>query len=266
MFKSLVAAFSTYSKIPMPHVVWDEKSMKYSMCCFPFVGVIIGLASLGCYYVLQALSVGTILTSAVLTVLPVLITGGIHMDGFLDTIDAKSSYRSMEERLQILKDPHTGAFAVIYGMVYMLLYFGLFSEIGKMQIVFVALGYVYSRILSGLSVVTFCKAKKDGMLAVTAGASDKNVKWILIVELMLCTAGWMMIGAANGEISGLVYSVSGITAGLLAFVYYRCMAYKWFGGITGDLAGYFLQLCEFMILLAVVMAKYLIMLCQYIIN
>lgn len=58
MLKSLVVAFSTYSKIPMPRVEWDEKSMKYSMCWFPFVGVVIGLASAGCFYGLSFLSVG----------------------------------------------------------------------------------------------------------------------------------------------------------------------------------------------------------------
>lgn len=258
MLKSLVVAFSTYSKIPMPHIEWDEKSMKYSMCCFPFVGMVIGLASAGCFYVFSLLSVGDMLRNIVLTILPVLISGGIHMDGFLDTIDARSSYRSKEERLQILKDPHTGAFATIYGTVYMLVCMGLFSEITKEQIVFVAVGYVYSRILSGLSVVTFRRAKKDGMLAASAKASDKNVKWILAVELVVCMAGILVMGIFTGCIEGIGYALACIMAGLISFFYYRHMAYKWFGGTTGDLAGYFLQICEGMILFAMVIVKYLI--------
>ncbi|MDE5864063.1 MAG: adenosylcobinamide-GDP ribazoletransferase [Lachnospiraceae bacterium] len=260
MFKSLVAAFSTYSKIPMPHMEWDEKNIKYSMCFFPLVGVVIGFSSLLSYYVLAPFCPSNVLPSVVLTVLPLVITGGIHMDGFLDTIDAKSSYRSTEERMRILKDPNTGAFAVIYGMIYMLLSFGLFSEIRALQIVFVAMGYVYSRILSGLSVVVLRKAKKDGMLAKTADASDKKVKGILLIELILCLAAWLIIGAAQAGGLGIVYAAACVVAGLLTFFYYRYMAYKWFGGITGDLAGYFLQVCELMILLVIVAVKFLIML------
>lgn len=258
MLKSLVVAFSTYSKIPMPRVEWDEKSMKYSMCWFPFVGVVIGLASAGCFYGLSFLSVGHVLRAAILTVLPVFISGGIHMDGFLDTIDARSSYRSMEERLHILKDPHTGAFATIYGIVYMLLCVGLFSEITGEQIAFVAAGYVYSRSLSGFSVVTFRRAKKDGMLASSVKASDKSVKWILLAELLLCMVGMLAMGIMTESIEGIAYALGCIAAGLVSFFYYRYMAYKWFGGTTGDLAGYFLQICEGMLLSVLVVVKYLV--------
>lgn len=262
MLKSLVIAFSTYSKIPMPHIEWDEKSMRYSMSCFPFVGMVIGFVSICCFYGLSIFSVGNILSAIILTIVPILISGGIHMDGFLDTIDAKSAYRSQEERLQILKDPHTGAFAIIYGIVYILICVGLFSEITKEQIFYVAMGYIYSRILSGLSVVTFRKAKRDGMVAATAGASGKGEKWILILELVICVMGFVWLGLTQNGVSGLLYAVFCIAAGLVSFFYYRCMAYKWFGGTTGDLAGYFLQICELMILLAVVVAKYGIDLCR----
>ena len=62
-------------------------------------------------------------------VLPVLLNGGIHMDGFLDVTDAKSSYGDREKKLEILKDPHTGAFAIIGGCVYFLIYYGAFGEL-----------------------------------------------------------------------------------------------------------------------------------------
>ena len=44
MMKAIAIAFSTYSKIPMPHFKWDPKALQYSMCAFPLVGaVILGL-------------------------------------------------------------------------------------------------------------------------------------------------------------------------------------------------------------------------------
>lgn len=248
MLKSMIVAFSMYSKVPMPKIEWNAKSMRYSMCFFPLVGAVIGLCSAGCLLGLKTLGTGEILIAAVLTVLPIIINGGIHMDGFLDTVDAKSSYRSAEEKLLILKDPHTGAFAIIYGIVYMILCFGLFSEITRAEIGYIAAGYVYSRILSGLSVVTLKKAKKDGMVADTADASEKNVKWILLVELVLCVLCMLYFNPAKGIVC--------VAAGLVSFFYYRHMAYKVFGGITGDLAGYFLQMCELLILIGMVLIKH----------
>ena len=37
MMKAILIAFSTYSKIPMPHFKWDPKALQYSMCAFPLV-------------------------------------------------------------------------------------------------------------------------------------------------------------------------------------------------------------------------------------
>lgn len=252
MLKSFIIAFSTYSKIPMPIIDWDEKSMKYSMCFFPLIGAVIGAISVAVMYGLVELGFGSVCISAILTVLPVLITGGIHMDGFMDTVDAKSSYKDKEEKLKILKDPHTGAFAIIYGIVYFLIYFGLMSDMVRRSIMLdyswfdntellmLAISYVYSRALSGLSVVTLKKAKTDGMLAKTAEASDKVVKWVMLVWIAAVATLLICLDVTRG--------IAVTLAGILTFAYYRCMAYKKFGGITGDLAGYFLSVCELVVL------------------
>ena len=251
MFKSIIIAFSTYSKIPMPRVEWNEKSMKYSLCFFPLIGVVTGVIGYLLIYAMEILKFGYIFKAALLTVLPIIINGGIHMDGFLDTVDAKSSYKPIEEKLKILKDPNTGAFAVIYGIVYMIAVLGLFSEIEYSEYIFIAVSYIYSRILSGISVVTFKKARKSGMAATSANLADKNVKWIMILELILCILGFIYLNPVMGGVCVLI--------GLLCFLYYRNMAYKLFGGITGDIAGYFLQVCELCILAAVVIMKGLIL-------
>lgn len=264
MLRSFVVAMSTYSKIPMPHITWDEKSMKYSMCYFPLVGVVIGFFQLVVFSICSWLGVSDMLRAALLCALPILITGGIHMDGFLDTVDARSSYRSREERLEILKDPHTGAFAIIYGIVYFVIDFALCAEIDTFGICFFAMGYVSSRILSGMSVVAFKKAKEDGMLAQTAKASDKKVFTIMLIELVLF-AGVMVafvitnfVGAS--VVALCVYAAAFMVMSVIAFIYYRLMSYKIFGGTTGDLAGYFLQVYELMILFAIVGAKYVVIL------
>ena len=130
MLDSLLMAFSLYSKIPVPQRQWNDKSMKYCICFLPLVGAVIGVLQYFAFILLQRLSLGAVFRGAVLSALPILVTGGIHMDGYLDTCDAIHSYGSREKKLEILKDPHVGAFAVMGGIVYFVLSLGVWSEAG----------------------------------------------------------------------------------------------------------------------------------------
>ena len=58
--------------------------------------------------------------------IPLLVTGGFHLDGYMDTMDALHSYQKKEKKLEILKDPHIGAFSVIMARVYGLMYTGFY--------------------------------------------------------------------------------------------------------------------------------------------
>ena len=58
-----------------------------------------------------------LLRGAVLCLLPAAVTGGIHLDGYCDTVDALASHGTPARRQEILKDPHIGAFGVIRGIV-----------------------------------------------------------------------------------------------------------------------------------------------------
>ena len=91
IIKSMVIAFSMYSKIPMPHLELDEKDMKYVMGFFPLIGLITGTLVYGWIYAGKILYVPDISRTLVLIILPVIITGGIHVDGYMDTCDALNS-------------------------------------------------------------------------------------------------------------------------------------------------------------------------------
>ena len=73
------------------------------------------------------------LQAAVAVLIPVLVTGGIHLDGFLDTSDALS-WQVTERRFEILKDPHTGAFVIIACCSYFLAAFGIWTEAKSLDI------------------------------------------------------------------------------------------------------------------------------------
>ena len=248
IINSFIIAFAMYSKIPMPKANWEKENMKYVMCFFPWVGAVIGALFTLWGFFGDLLPVGHTLYTVLLLLIPVVLTGGIHLDGLLDTADALSSYQPRERRLEILKDSHAGAFAVIACGVYFVTYFGFLSELSYRMISLVSMGFFLSRALSGFAITAFPCAKNSGLAATFAnGADKKRARIILLVEIIAC--GLLMI---------FKYPVAGsgaVAAALLCFWYYHHMSKKKFGGITGDLAGWFLQICELCMLIAVVLVQ-----------
>lgn len=240
---SLVIACSMYSKIPMPQIQWTRERMRYVMCFFPLVGVIQGGLLWGFAMASWKLELWA-LHDIGGVVLPILINGGIHMDGFLDVVDAKASYGDKEKKLDILKDPHVGAFAILGCAVYLMLYLAVFAELPASRIPAFAAVYVLTRGLSGLSVVWFPKAKASGLVAAFSDEAQKHVVAITMAGYVAASLGFISWSAGAGAGLGCA-----LAAGMVFWYYYR-MAVREFGGITGDLAGYFLQVCE-LVLLAV---------------
>lgn len=245
LLQSLVIAFSMYSKIPMPRVDWNEKNMKYAMCFFPVVGIVIGIITYIIGNLLFLSSCNMLFRAVVLTLLPLLISGGIHMDGFMDTMDALASYGDREKKLRILKDSHAGAFAIIGFGCYALWSLAVWSQVTAEMLGVIAGVFVLSRACSGFSIVTFPPARADGLARTFQdGAHKKRVAVIMMVfvfvfAFLMANADWKL---ALGAFIVLV----------IVFHGYRRMAKKQFGGITGDLAGFFLQLAELLMITGIV--------------
>ena len=249
LLRSLAIAISMYSKIPVPTVDWNEKNMKYAMCFFHVVGAAAGgLQLLIGYLLLKYTSCGNLFFAIAMALIPVIVSGGIHLDGFADTVDALSSYGDREKKLEILKDPNTGAFAVIGLCVYFLADTALWSEVTVELLPVIACTYMFSRSMSGISVVSFRAAKNSGLLRTFQdGAQKKRVRMVLIV--LACVCGGIML-YLSWKTAVLV-----ILAALFVFLYYYRMSRKQFGGTTGDLAGYFLQVCELAMLAGAVLSR-----------
>lgn len=238
MLRSIVIAFSMYSKIPMPQFEWKDEDMNYMLCFFPWIGAVIG----GCVYLWRSLcdrfAIGILCDTLIGVLLPVAITGGFHVDGYMDTMDAFHSYQPRERKLEILKDSHIGAFAVIMLAAYGLLYAGALSEIRDMDLLrIVCAGFFLTRALSGIGVVSFPSAKKDGLLFWFASNSQKKiVKISLSLQALLCIGFMLWQSLLAG---GMI-----IVSAFGAFWYYYYRSKKELGGITGDTAGYFVLICE----------------------
>ena len=237
MIRSLIIAFSTYSRIPMPQVEWTDENRKYAMCFFPLIGAAIGLVLWAWLWLSDALQLNGFFRGAVGALLPLLVSGGIHMDGFMDTSDAMASWQTRERRLEILKDSHVGAFAVMGCAGYLLLHAAILSEASLQSAPLLLCVFMLSRALSAWALATFESARKNGMLdSFAKAAQQKMVTLSCLIYLALCLVIFLL--------SGGVWALLLFPAALLCLICYRRMAYKHFGGVTGDLAGWFVQITE----------------------
>ena len=244
VLSSCAIAFSTYSRIPMPQVEWSEENMRHTLAFFPLVGAAVGVVFWAVNGLCGLLETGPILRAALLTAVPAAVTGGIHLDGYCDTIDALSSHASREKKLAILKDSNAGAFAVIWCGIWYLLYFGLLTELKSVPTV--AAGFVLSRTLSALAVERLPSAR-EGMGA-SLKKGSKFPWWTLTAYLILYGLAVYLWGDPAAGAASLIAAV------VFYFIYKR-MALRQFGGFTGDLAGWFLQVCELLLLAAAVAAE-----------
>lgn len=244
LWYSFWIALSMYSKLPAPSLEWTKPRMRYVMCFFPVVGNVCGIFLMLWFRFSLWRGIGAVPAGLVGACIPILVTGGIHMDGFLDTVDARCSYGDRDKKLEILKDPHTGAFAIIGACVYMLLYAGcmvqLFTEgrgEGGRLIKAFCLIFPLERAFSGLSVVWFPCAKDSGLARTFADSAARRVT-LAVLLFWIGGAGGLLLAVS------LPLGLLALGAGTGVFLYYWWMSKREFGGITGDLAGWFLQSFE----------------------
>ncbi len=242
LLKSLVVAFSMYSALPMPRVRWDEKTLQYAIWFLPVVGLVPAGLLGGLFLLCIRWGVSPALFGSLAVLLPLLITGGIHLDGFCDSCDALASHSSREEKLRILKDPWAGAFAMIWLCALLLLQFGAWQQLYHTPRFLVAacMGWVFSRCLAAGAVARLPKARAEGLAAVFAASVAPRG---LLLPVILAAGAAAVTGWSCGW-GGLIIPLS---AGAF-YGWFRRMALAQFGGITGDLAGFFICAAETLML------------------
>ena len=163
-------------------------------------------------------------------------------------MDALGSNQTREKKLSILKDSNSGAFAIIGGLVYIILYFaGMLSIKSFTKICILAVAYMLIRAYSALALTVFKNARGNGLAFEFA---DKSLIYINRIVLLLFIGFGSVAMIAISVNYGLLCAI----ATFLVFLFYRVKSFEEFGGITGDLAGYFLQLAELVVVLVLALA------------
>lgn len=243
---AVVAAFATFSRIRVPAGLVEDVDWRggVALAGFPLVGVIEGIALCTWAFAAGWLDMPAPIRAAVFACIPVLVNGGIHLDGLCDVADAVCSHADRDRKLQILKDPRTGAFGSMALACYLLLFYSLASSAGPLQLARVSVALpaalAFSRSLSGLAVLRWPKARPDGMARALAGergdGSRAAVRALTVQAVLSGAALALLAPAASGPFA--------ICAAAAVYAWYHRFSLREFGGVTGDTAGWFLQWCE----------------------
>lgn len=222
-------AWGMFLALPCPLKIWNERARSKMVCCLPLVGLVVGGVWVLAAYAGRFLPppvAGLLIAAA-----PWLVTGFLHLDGFMDVCDAVLSRRDLPRRQEILKDSHCGAFAVI-GMV--LLALSQWSvAMAKEEIPLLPLLAVpvASRACAALAVLTLRPMGTSQYAAMTG----KRAPYVAFAAVVMAAAAVVPL-ALWGSLAPLAAAL-----GYWLAVWY---ADRQLGGMSGDVSGFSLTLGE----------------------
>ena len=212
-----------------------------SLLWYPVVGFLVGLLLLLCQWLVAGLPV--MLQAALVLAFWVALTGGLHLDGLADTVDAwVGGHGDREKTLAIMKDPASGPMAVLALVLVLLIKFAAMVTAIEMNLWWALLiaPWIGRWLLPALLLTT--RYVRPGGLGETLSEHIPRV-WLPAV-LFVHGFAMMVIGGFGW-----------LLAVLLLGVVWRAMIKRRLGGTTGDTAGALVELGEALALVGLVWAN-----------
>ncbi len=244
--RTFLQAFSFLTILPVCHpFLSEEKELAKSMAFFPLVGLIIGLILVVGYYLFSFLFSQPL--SLWLSIgLLALLTRGLHLDGFADTMDGLGSGGSKEKILEVMRDSRIGAFGVI-GLTLLIgaKYFAL-DQLPRASIPY---ALILMTVIGRNAMVLVCYRSPYARSA--GGLAKPFTENLGVREITLSLATAFAVALLVMGIHGIAIFVG---IGLFSLGY-RYFFIKKIGGVTGDILGGANELAELLCLLLVVILE-----------
>ncbi|WP_028403344.1 adenosylcobinamide-GDP ribazoletransferase [Ectobacillus panaciterrae] len=260
LIKGFLINVQFFTSIPIPiQLEMDREHLGKAVKTFPLLGLFQGCIYAGILYVFLHWTPFSSLTAAFAVWLAaILLTGGIHLDGWMDASDAFFSYRDQEKRLEIMKDPRTGAFGVISIIILLSSRFLFIYEITlhtqAISYIFIAMIPFLGKEIMGVLLLRVQAAKEEGLGSLFKQAAAPGTLWIYAGYAV---AFLLLAGLFNREaVLGIVILLLG--ALFLLWVISKKIV-KWFGGITGDVLGASVEGTEAVLWMIVWLLHYFVM-------
>lgn len=245
MVNSLRLALSFLTILPLYHnKEVDNQELARSVSYYTLVGLALGIISGGICLGLH--SIGLTLSADVMAIIAlVVLTGGLHLDGLMDTADGLFSGRSRERKLEIMKDSRVGAMGVIAFGTVILLKIAFLSEInGELKYTALLLAPAAGRWAMVYGITCYPYARTSGGLGACLESAGKKQMAIASITLIIATLG--LVGATGVVLLGAVF----LAAWTISKYITKCL-----GGMTGDTYGATGELIETWTLLSMLMAQ-----------
>jgi adenosylcobinamide-GDP ribazoletransferase len=236
--KGLIMSIQFFTSIPIPYEVpMDRDHIEKAIKTFPLLGLMQGMFyAFLLYGLIQWTPLSPLAAAFFVWLALIVLTGGIHLDGWMDASDAFFSYRDRQKRLEIMKDPRVGAFGVLSVMVLLSARFLFIYEISlrafDATFVLIILIPYLSKSVMGILLIKVRAAKEEGLGTLFKRAATQHTLWIYPVYMVLVLGGILLLYpvATSG-----VLLLMGMT--ILSLLFAARKVVKWFGGITGDVIG-----------------------------
>ncbi|MEA5023043.1 MAG: adenosylcobinamide-GDP ribazoletransferase [Desulfitobacterium hafniense] len=238
----IALTFLTRIPLPQPEQVTSEEFTQ-SQHYYPLVGLILG-GALWLALTLLLPHYPPLVTAALLLALELILTGGIHLDGLMDSMDGLLSARTPERMLEIMKDSHVGAFGALSAMVYLLLKFSLLAGLLALSSPLVPYLVLFMPILSrwifliGVHYFPYARAQGFGQ---GFHETSRQTRWLFLGEglLLLFLTYWVLQWPG----------IAGFMLATLFILLFTRKVSRLLGGLTGDLYGASIELSELLFLL-----------------
>jgi adenosylcobinamide-GDP ribazoletransferase len=204
---------------------------------FPLVGALIGAMLWGASLLLAQILPASV-TAALVLAIWILLSGALHLDGFLDSCDGLFGGRTPEARLAIMKDERVGAFGLAGGVLLILLKFAALSALPARSFALLV-APVLGRWAMTLGIFAFPYGRAQGL---GKAMKEFTAAWQVGVATVLAFGFSWLLAGQTGLLACLV---AALTTGLVAAFALRRVA-----GLTGDVYGAINEMVELVVLLA----------------
>lgn len=235
--QSFLCALTFLTRIPLPRKkTFKVENFRTSIYYFPVVGLIIGIILGGSWFLLIKIF-PPLITGALLLSGNIILTGGLHLDGFMDTMDGICGGRKREEMLAIMRDSRVGALGVVGVFTLLILKFSLYAQISFNYLPLLVLTPVAGRQAVVWAQILYPYVRQQGLGSIFPVYGD--------VRKFAVTTG----------ITIFIFSLFFKVAGIIIFILVGCFAFflAWYfnrllGGLTGDTYGALCELTEIFVL------------------
>ncbi|MFJ7825576.1 adenosylcobinamide-GDP ribazoletransferase [Psychrobacillus sp. NPDC096623] len=236
--KSILLALQFFTVLPIhKNLPMDKRSITGMYSIFPWIGA--GIGAIACLVLFFEWS--ALMSAFSIVLLGIMLSGGLHLDGFIDTSDAFFSYKDRLKRFEILEDPRVGAFGVM-AVVFLVL--------GKVIIVSEVLSSESFHWIFVLLIPFFSRATLTVLFSITASAKTSGLAYYFkqkmnanVVLIAVVCPFFIGIGVLGWITNWMV----AVTVFVVIFTFI-CMFRNWmlknFGGVTGDLLGASVEMSE----------------------